>query len=84
VDDDVAGVDEHPLAAFLAFDADDRGAGLLQLVANVAGERLDLPVRLGTGDDQRVVEAGELANIEDGDVARFDVFEGATSPSNIG
>ena len=39
-------------------------------------ERLDLPVGLGGGDDQRVVEAGELADVEDGDVARFDVLEG--------
>ena len=36
VDDDVARVDEHPFAGLLAFDADDRRAGLLQLVADVA------------------------------------------------
>jgi len=47
VDDDVAGVDQHPLARLLALDADDPGAGLLQPVADVMSERLDLPVRVG-------------------------------------
>jgi hypothetical protein len=40
--DDVAGIDEHPFAAVLAFDADDRRAGLLELVADMLRERLDL------------------------------------------
>ena len=52
------------------------GAGLLELVAHVMRERLDLSVRVGAGDDQRVVEAGELADVEDGDVACLDVLEG--------
>ena len=76
VDDDVAAVDEHPFAGLLAFDADDRGAGLLELVAHVVGERLHLPVGVGAGDDQRVVETGELADVEDLDVAGLDVLEG--------
>ena len=75
VDDDVPAVDQHPLAGLLAFDADDRGAGLLELVAHVVRERLDLPVGLGGRDDQRVEEAGELADVEDGDVAGLDVVE---------
>ena len=41
------------------------GAGLLELVADVVRERLHLPVGIGAGDDQRVVQAGELADVED-------------------
>ena len=37
---------------------------------------LHLPTRFGGGDDHRVVEAGQLADIENGDVPGFDVFEG--------
>ena len=40
------------------------------------GERLDLPVGLSAGDHQEIVEARELADIEDLDVAGLDVFEG--------
>ena len=50
--------------------------GRLQLVADVLRERVHLPVGFGGGDDQRVVQAGELADIEYGDVAGLDVFEG--------
>src|SRR5205823_9291278 len=75
VNDDVAGINQNPFAAFFAFNADDRGAGFFQLIANVLRERLDLPRRVGASNDQRVVEAGELADIENGDVASLDVFE---------
>ena len=76
VDDDVAAIDQHPFAGLLAFDADDRGTGFLQPVAHVVGERLRLPVGFGAGDDQGIVEAGELADVEDLDVAGLDVLEG--------
>ena len=76
VDDDVAGVDQHPLAGLLAFDADDRRAGLLELVADVVRERPDLPVRIGARDDEGVGDGGELADVEDRDVVRLDVLEG--------
>ena len=35
VDHDVAAVDQYPFARLLALDADDRRAGLLQLVADM-------------------------------------------------
>ena len=43
---------------------------------HVAGERLHLAVRVAGGDDERVGEAGELADVEDGDVVGLDVLEG--------
>ena len=76
VDDDVAAIDEHPFAGFFAFDAEDRGARFLELVADVMRERLHLPIRIGAGDDEAVVETGELADVEDLDVAGLDVLEG--------
>src|SRR6202165_1357837 len=76
MNDDLAAIDQHPFARLLAFDADDGGAGGLQRVADVMGERVHLPIRFGGGDDHRVVQAGQLADIENDDVAGFDVFEG--------
>jgi len=38
-------------------------------LSRTCGERIDLTVRVGAGDDQRVEEAGELANVEDRNVA---------------
>src|SRR6266702_7285007 len=76
VNHDVAGIDEHPVASLLAFDADDRRAAGLEAVSDVVGKRLGLARGLRGGNDQRVVQAGELANIEYDDVAGFDVFEG--------
>src|SRR5262249_44148981 len=64
-----------PFGGLLALDTQDRRAGLLEPVTNVAGKRLHLPVRIGGGDDHRIGEAGELADIEDNDVARLDVVE---------
>ena len=76
MNDDLAGVDQHPFTRLLALDAEDRRAGLLQLVADVVRERLHLPVGFGGGDDERVVKTGELTDVEDGNVAGLDVFEG--------
>src|SRR5689334_5674583 len=75
VHDDVAGVDEDPLGRLLAFDAEDGGAGFLQLLADVARERLHLPIGVGGGDDHRVVQAGLRADIDHFDVAGLDVLE---------
>src|SRR5437879_4609731 len=74
--DDVAAVDKHPFAGLLAFDADDDRARCFQRFAYMLRQRLHLPTRFGGGDDHRVVEAGQLADIENRDVAGFDVFEG--------
>ena len=38
-------------------------------------ERPDLPIGIGRGDDQRVVEAGLPADVEHCDVAGLDVLE---------
>src|SRR4029453_11538643 len=76
VDDDVAGVDQHPLGGLLALDADDCRACGRELGADRAGERLHLPVGFGGGDNERVVQVGELADVEDGDVAGLDIVEG--------
>src|SRR6187455_1197977 len=58
VDHDVAAVDEYPVARFLAFEADHLPAGFLHPVTNVVSQRLDLPVRLGSGDDQVIAIGG--------------------------
>ena len=50
VHDQIAGVDEDPFRALLALDADDMGAALLELVANVLRERI---ARLAATVEQR-------------------------------
>ena len=75
MNDDIAAVDEDPFACFFAFDTNDCPASRLDRVPDMLRERFDLTVRFGGGDDEGVVEGGQLADIEDGDVARFDVFE---------
>src|SRR5689334_4095400 len=51
VHDDVAEVDQHPLAAFLSFDTVHPAAGFLHLVAHAVGKRPHLGVRSAAGDD---------------------------------
>ena len=53
--DDVARVDEYPLAGVFAFDTEDLSARFLDLLADVVGERLHLSVGVGRRDDQAIV-----------------------------
>src|SRR5438552_17133259 len=83
VHDDIAAVDKHPFTGLLAFDADDDRTGFFQRFAYMLRQRLHLPTRFGGGDDHGVVEAGQLADIENRDVPGFDVFEGRDGGSLV-
>src|SRR5918997_5548800 len=50
VHDDIAEVDEHPLAGLLAFHAVDARARLADTLLHPVGERLHLPVRVAARD----------------------------------
>ena len=75
VHDNIRAVDQDPLPALLTLDTHYRRACRLHGIAHVQRQCVHLPVGLGGGNDQRVVQAGELADIEQRDVAGLDVFE---------
>src|SRR5512134_1375605 len=75
VDDDLAEIDQHPLAALLALDAVDLAAALLHLVAHMVGERLDLPRRVAARDHHPLEHRRQARGIEDDDIAPFYVLE---------
>ncbi len=45
MDDDVAAIDQHPVADLLALDRDHAVAGLLQALGQMVGDRHDLASR---------------------------------------
>src|SRR3989441_11114067 len=65
-----------PSPRFLPSAADNGRPRRFQRFAYMLRQRLHLPTRFGGGDDHGVVEAGQLADIENRDVPGFDVFEG--------
>src|SRR5260221_2628137 len=68
VHDDVAEVDQHPLAVAAALDAGDARADLLHRFLHARGERVHLPVGV-TARDHHALEVGGLAR----DVVDHDV-----------
>ena len=75
VDDDVAEVDQHPLAGVFAFDRNHMAAMVPDLVPNACRKRSALPVGGGADDDDPVKEPSEFRGVEDLDVMRFDILE---------
>src|SRR6185369_6128975 len=75
VHDDVAEVDQHPLAVAPAFDAEDLGAELLELRLHMGGERVHLAIGVAAGDHNAFEMRGLLCHVEDEDVASLDVLE---------
>src|SRR5882724_4713344 len=76
VHDDVAEIDQHPLAVRLPFDAVDPRAALAHLVLHVVGERLDLARRVAARDDHALEHGRHARGVVDQDVAALDVLEG--------
>src|SRR5204863_8884403 len=82
VDDDVAGVDQHPVGLGLALDADIRDAGLFQALHHAVGAGADVAVRPAAGDDHGV-GARSLAGEIDGDgVLGLHVVEAVEDQAN--
>src|SRR3546814_3922953 len=76
VDDDVARVEQHPVAALHAFRRDAEDALVLQLLAQMVGHGADLPGRAAGGDHHEVCDAGFVGEFDDDDVVRLVVFQG--------
>src|SRR5205814_2851415 len=75
VHDDVAEVDQHPLAVPAALDAVDARADLLHRFLHARGERVHLPVGVAARDHHALEVGGLARDVVDHDVAALDVLE---------
>ena len=77
MNDDIAEIDQNPLAAFFALGRNDLAAGFAHLVFDIARQRPDLTVRFAAGNDDAFKQRRELGGIDDFDVVSLDVLKGA-------
>ena len=75
MDDDVAQIDQYPVAAVFAFDAKRRMACGFAVVVDFAGERVQVAVGGAAGDDHVVGDVGFAGKFDGLDVHRFEVFK---------
>jgi hypothetical protein len=75
VDDDVATIDQHPIASRQAFDLGLAMAGILQRAHDVVGQGADVTVRTARRDDQRVGDRGLALEVNADDVLSLVVVE---------
>src|SRR5690606_270925 len=75
VDDDVAGVDQHPIAMRQAFNADIATACRLEVVEQPIGDGADMALRSARGNDHEIAENGFADEIDRNDVLSFCLFE---------
>src|SRR6185436_1768319 len=75
VHDDVAEVDQHPLARLLAFDAVYARAELADALLHAVRQRSDLPIGVAARDHHALEHRGHACGVEDQDVAALDVLE---------
>ena len=76
MDDDVARVDQNPVATLRAFGRDAQDALILQLLAQMVGHGADLPGRAAGGNHHEVCDAGFVGEFDDDDVVRLVVLQG--------
>ena len=75
MDDDVAQIDQYPIAAVFAFDAERRMACGFAVVVDFAGERVQVAVGGAAGDDHVVGDVGFAGEINGFDVDGFEFGE---------
>ena len=75
MDDDVAAVDQNPVAAFQPFRRNALDAFGFQLVAQMTGHGADMPRRAACGDDHEICDAGFVGEFDDDEVVRLVVFQ---------
>jgi hypothetical protein len=68
MDDDVAGVDQHPIALGHPFDPGAAKAFVFQLFGDVVGDGPDMPLRAPRGDDHLVADRGFASQVDDRDL----------------
>src|SRR4029077_2242900 len=68
MDDDVAGINQHPIALGLALDADPAIAFLFELPDEWVGDGSNMPLRSPRGEHHMVADRGFASQIDAGDV----------------
>ncbi len=68
-------IEQHPFAAFFAFDANRLVPGLLGFFGNVVDQRLNMPVRCAARNDHVISHGRHISHIECRYVLRLDVIE---------
>ena len=72
---DVTAIDQHPLARLFALDAIDPATVFFDFIHDVFGQSFGLPRGISAGNGNVVKNGSELGNVDEFDVARFDVFK---------
>ena len=75
MDDDVAAIDQHPVASRQAFDLGLAMAGVLERAHDVVGQGADVTVRTARRDDQRVGDRGLALQVDTDDILGLVVVE---------
>jgi hypothetical protein len=75
VDDDVAGVDQHPVAVGQALDAGAAVTGILERAQQVIGHRPDVALRTAGRDDHPVGDGAFVLEVDEDDVLGFLVVQ---------
>jgi hypothetical protein len=68
MDDDVAGIDQHPIALGLALDAGAAITFLFELLDELVGDGPDMPLRTPRGEDHMVADRGFASQVDAGDI----------------
>ena len=80
MNDDVARIDQHPIAMRHAFDA-GRNAGFVQILDDPVGHRSDMALRPAGGHDHVVADRRFIAKIDGEDVLRLHIVEAGEDQS---
>jgi len=64
MNDDVAGIDQHPIAVRQALNAKIMAAGGFKIVTKAIGDRTDMTLRPPGGDDHEVAKRGFSGDVD--------------------
>jgi hypothetical protein len=73
--DDIADIDQHPVAGRQAFDLGLAVAGFLERADDVIGQGADMAVRAARRDDEGVGDRGLALQVDADDILRLVVIE---------
>jgi len=68
MDDNIAGIDQHPIALGLALDAGAAIAFLFEFLDELVGDGPDMPLRAPLREDHMVADRGLASQVDAGDV----------------
>lgn len=75
MNDEIAGVDQHPVAGGKSLDPGSPVAGVLEGAQDVVGDGADMPVRAAGSDDKGVGDGTLASKVDEDDVLGLLVVE---------